>query len=60
MMTAKKGEFFERYDLGRVREIEREEIPHWYPRHKMMNVEDDLKPWGDKWRAGYEQFPNRR
>ncbi len=54
--AAKKGEFFKRYDLGRVREIEAREIPHWYPRHKMMNVEDDLKPWGDKWRAGTSSF----
>jgi hypothetical protein len=54
--AAKKGEFFKTYDLGRVREIEAREIPHWYPRHKMMNVEDDLKPWGDKWRAGTSSF----
>ena len=50
--AAKKGEFFKRYDLGRVREIEAREIPHWYPRHKMMNVEDDSKPWGAEWREG--------
>ena len=50
--AAKKGEFFKRYDLGRVREIEAREISHWYPRHKMMNVEDDSKPWGAEWREG--------
>ena len=50
--AAKKGEFFKRYGLGRVREIEAREIPHWYPRHKMMNVEDDSKPWGAEWREG--------
>ena len=50
--AAKKGEFFKRYDLGRVREIEAREIPHWYPRYKMMNVEDDSKPWGAEWREG--------
>ena len=50
--AAKKGEFFKRYDLGRVREIEAREIPQWYPRHKMMNVEDDSKPWGAEWREG--------
>lgn len=48
----KKREYFERYDLGKIREIEGKEIPHWYPPHKMMNVEDDSKPWGAEWREG--------
>jgi hypothetical protein len=30
--AAEKGEFFKKHDLGRVREIEAREIPHWYPR----------------------------
>lgn len=48
----KKREYFERYDLGKIREIEGNGIPHWYPPHKMMNVEDDSKPWGAEWREG--------
>lgn len=52
----RKREFFERYDLGKIREVEAREIPHWYPPHKMMNVEDDSKPWGAKWRAGTSNF----
>jgi len=48
----KKREYFEKYDLGKLREIESKEISHWYPPNKMMNVEDDLKPWGDNWRKG--------
>ncbi|MCI0526656.1 MAG: hypothetical protein L0Y56_04280, partial [Nitrospira sp.] len=28
----KKREYFEKYDLGKIREIESKEIPHWYPR----------------------------
>lgn len=48
----KKKEYFEKYDRGKIREIESKEIPHWYPPHKMMNVEDDSKPWGAEWREG--------
>ncbi|HUT56935.1 MAG TPA: DNA methyltransferase [Phycisphaerae bacterium] len=48
----KKREYFEKYDLGKLKEIESKRIPHWYPPHKMMNVEDDNKPWGDEWREG--------
>jgi DNA modification methylase len=47
-----KRSYFEKYDLGKVREIEFKEIPHWYPHHKMMNVEDDSIPWGAEWREG--------
>jgi DNA modification methylase len=54
--AAKKHSFFEKYDRGRIQEIQRKEIPHWYPPHRMMNVEDDSKPWGDKWRAGTSGF----
>ena len=37
-------------DLDRVREIEMNEIPYWYPSYRMMfkGIE-----WGDSWRAGY-------
>jgi len=52
----KKRAFFEEYDLGKLREIEAKEIPHWYPPHRMMNVESDTEPWGDKWRAGTSNF----
>ncbi len=54
--SEKKREYFERYDLGKIREIEAGEIPHWYPPNRMMNVEDDSVPWGDKWRAGTSCF----
>jgi len=52
----RKREFFEQYDLSKLREIEGKPIPHWYPPHKMMNVTDDSQPWGDKWRAGTSNF----
>jgi DNA modification methylase len=52
----KKRAFFEQYDLGKLREIEVKKIPHWYPPHRMMNVESDTEPWGDKWRAGTSNF----
>lgn len=53
---AKKREFFENYDLRKLTEIETREIPHWVPPHRMMNVESDTEPWGDKWRAGTSSF----
>jgi len=48
----KKRAYFEEYDLGKLREIEAKEIPHWVPPHRMMNVESDSEPWGDEWRPG--------
>lgn len=48
----KKRVFFEKYDISKLREIEGREIPHWYPPHRMMNVESDTEPWGDEWRPG--------
>ena len=48
----KKRAFFEEYDLGKLREIEAQPIPHWVPPHRMMNVESDTAPWGDEWRPG--------
>lgn len=48
----KKREYFEKYDLGKIREIEEKEIPYWYPKNRMMNVESDTEPWGDEWRPG--------
>lgn len=53
---AKKREYFEKYDLGKLREIEGKPIPYWYPPHRMMNVESDTDSWGDKWRAGTSNF----
>lgn len=50
--VARKRRAFERFDLGKLREIESLPIPHWYPPHKMMNVEDDSRPWGAEWRRG--------
>jgi 16S rRNA G966 N2-methylase RsmD len=52
----KKRAFFEEYDLGKLREIEAQPIPHWVPPHRMMNVESDTERWGDKWRAGTSSF----
>jgi DNA modification methylase len=52
----KKRAFFEKYDMGKLRQIETKEIPYWYPSHRMMNVESDTEPWGDKWRAGTSNF----
>jgi hypothetical protein len=49
---SKKRAYFEKYDLGKIKEIESKPIPYWYPPHRMMNVESDTEPWGDEWRPG--------
>jgi len=48
----KKRDYFERFDLAKIEEIERKDIPYWVPPHRMMNVESDTEPWGDEWRPG--------
>jgi len=48
----RKRDYFQRFDLGKLQEIEAREIPYWVPPHRMMNVEDDVKPWGAEWREG--------
>lgn len=50
--SVRKRTYFDKHDIGKVREIENMQIPYWYPQHKMMNVEDDTKPWGVEWRPG--------
>ncbi len=52
----KKRDYFEKFDLGKLREIESKTITYWYPRDHMMNVDSDTGPWGDKWRAGSSNF----
>ncbi len=52
----RKGKYFKEYDLAKLDQIEKAEIPHWYPKRKMMDVEDDTRPWGVKWRAGTASF----
>ncbi len=52
----KKRAYFQKFDLGKIAEIEPKTIPYWYPPQRMMNVESDSEPWGDKWRAGTSNF----
>jgi SAM-dependent methyltransferase len=48
--TAEERRAFATIDLARIEEIERLEIPHWYPPQYMMNVARSDCPWGDEWR----------
>ena len=57
-VNPKKREFFKIYDLAKINEIETMPLPHWHPLNKMMNIDDDTKPWGVKWRAGSSNFRN--
>src|SRR6266700_6901670 len=52
----KKREYFERYDLRKIQEIEDKSIPYWYPTNRMMNAPEDQERWGVKWRAGTSNF----
>jgi hypothetical protein len=47
---AKKREFFNRYDLGKIQEIEDKHIPHWFPNIRMMNAPEGTDRWGLLWR----------
>lgn len=46
----KKREFFEKYDLAKIKEIDSAQIPYWYPKNSMMNVNDPKEGWGLLWR----------
>ena len=48
----KKRMYFEKYDLGKIREIEGKEIPHWYPQDRMMHAPEDQECWALLWRRG--------
>ncbi|MPM57496.1 hypothetical protein SDC9_104318 [bioreactor metagenome] len=52
----KKREYFEKYDLGKIREIKESEIPYWYPKDRMMHAPEEQECWGVKWRAGTSNF----
>ncbi len=52
----KKQEYFEKFDLGKLQEIDRKEIPCWFPRDRMMHAPEDQECWGVKWRAGTSNF----
>lgn len=52
----KKREYFQTYDLGKIREIEAKKIPYWYPKDRMMHAPEDQECWGVKWRAGTSNF----
>lgn len=55
----RKREFFEKYDLEKIKQIESRDIPYWYPKNRMMNVPDGRECWGVCWRRGVHQGINR-
>ncbi|MFZ2399751.1 MAG: DNA methyltransferase [Smithella sp.] len=48
----KKRDYFERYDLGKIKEIGEKDIPYWYPKNRMMNAPEDKERWALLWRRG--------
>lgn len=46
----KKREYFQKYDVAKLVEIEKKAIPHWYPTDRMMNADPDQERWGLMWR----------
>lgn len=51
-----KKEYFQKYDLAKIKEIESKTISYWYPKNRMMNVPENQVCWGVKWRAGTSNF----
>ena len=51
-----KREIFEKYDLKKIMDIEKKNIPYWYPKDRMMHAPEDQECWGVKWRAGTSNF----
>ena len=51
----RKREFFNKCDLGKIKEIEAREIPHLYPKDRMMNVAEEQESWGYLWRKGIHE-----
>lgn len=47
---ATKRAYFEQYDLGKLREIEAQDIPYWYSRDRMMHAPEEQEEWGLLWR----------
>jgi len=45
-----KREYFQKYDLGRLAEIESRAIPYWTPANRMMNSRPDVERWALLWR----------
>ena len=46
----KKREYFKKYDLGKLKEIEAREIPYWFPTDRMLHASSDSERWGLMWR----------
>jgi len=46
----KKHHYFEKFDLGKMEEIEKKIIPYWYPQNRMMNAPEGQLSWGMLWR----------
>ena len=47
----KKRDYFKKYDLKKLQEIENSTIPYWYPHDRMLNNSNpDNERWGLLWR----------
>jgi len=51
-----KSQYFAKYDLGKLKEIESHDIPYWYPKQRMMHTPQDQKRWGLLWRPYLEDI----
>jgi DNA modification methylase len=51
----KKRDYFDKYDLGKIGEIERKQIPYWFPSNRMMNNSKENRKWGELWRSGVHE-----
>ena len=42
----KKREYFKKFDIAKLQEIESRDIPHWFPKQKMMDNDTNSEVWG--------------
>ena len=58
----KKWEYFERYDLAKIEEIEKKEIPYWYPTQDMIYGQETIRNRdiaGREWYSVSDLFTKR-
>ena len=48
----KKREYFKKFDIAKLQEIESRDIPHWFPKQKMMDNDTNSEVWGVLYRPG--------
>lgn len=54
-MNPQKREYFQKYDLSKLGEIESTPLPFWIPTERMMNAPEGVERWALLWRPSLEK-----